>query len=292
MRGGTVERDTRPGMGVHTQPPSQPNSGRENQSIPGEHMNFSQCVQKWHSSYMNVLLCRNHHELGPEECFSTDFNVEWKWSWCWVFFSRLSAKWRCVVYCAPVLCSLHEARNTLKYGVFIAGVKGEVDQPPFGPVKLQLDPESTKSRITSLLNRCVFAKEGGKERPLDAEESKQMKLEIIPYTPPSSATSPNLCLVCIVTLNMAACASNLYVFKPTLVSRDEVLTRCQGGYLRYENTARIHRLQKTLEEHFLQWNNQWNILCNKCQGPSSLLVTQVKLCIIHYPHVHSVLIIS
>ena len=148
------------------------------------------------------------------------------------------------------------ARNTLKYGVFIAGVKGEVDQPPFGPVKLQLDPESTKSRITSLLNRCVFAKEARKERPLDAEESKQMKLEIIPYTPPSSATSPNLCLVCIVTLNMVACASNLYVFKPTLVSRDEVLTRCQGGYLRYENTARIHQLQKTLEEHFLQWNNQ------------------------------------
>ena len=70
------------------------------------------------------------------------------------------------------------ARNTLKYGVFIAGVKGEVDQPPFGPVKLQLDPESTKSRITSLLNRCVFAKEGGKERPLDAGESKQMKLEV------------------------------------------------------------------------------------------------------------------
>lgn len=148
------------------------------------------------------------------------------------------------------------ARNTLKYGVFIAGVKGEVDQPPFGPVKLQLDPESTKSRITSLLNRCVFAKEGRKERPLDAEESKQMKLEIIPYTPPSSATSPNLCLVCIVTLNMAACASNLYVFKSTPVSRDEVLTRCQGGYLRYENTARIHQLQKTLEGHFLQWNNQ------------------------------------
>ena len=148
------------------------------------------------------------------------------------------------------------ARNTLKYGVFIAGVKGEVDQPPFGPVKLQLDPESTKSRITSLLNRCVFAKDGRKERPLDAEESKQMKLEIIPYTPPSSATSPNLCLVCIVTLNMAACASNLYVFKSTPVSRGEVLTRCQGGYLRYENTARIHQLQKTLEEHFLQWNNQ------------------------------------
>ena len=148
------------------------------------------------------------------------------------------------------------ARNTLNYGVFIAGVKGEVDEPPFGPVKLQLDPESTESCITSLLNRCVFAKDGRKERPLDAEESKQMKLEIIPYTPPSSATSPNLCLVCIVTLNMAACANNLYVFKSTPVSRDEVLTRCQGGYLRYENTARIHQLQKTLEEHFLQWNNQ------------------------------------
>ena len=76
MRGGTVERDTRPGMGVHTQPPSQPNSGRENQSIPGEHVNFSQCVQKQHSSYMNFLLCRNHHELGPEKCFSTDLTVE------------------------------------------------------------------------------------------------------------------------------------------------------------------------------------------------------------------------
>lgn len=145
------------------------------------------------------------------------------------------------------------ARNTLKYGVFLAGVKGEADQPPFGPVKLQFDPESAKSRITSLLNRCVFAKHGEKERPLNAEESKQLKLEIIPHTPPSS---PNLCLVCIVMLNMAACASNLYVFKSTLLSRDEVLTRCQGGYLRYENTARIRQLQKALEVHFLQWNNQ------------------------------------
>lgn len=145
------------------------------------------------------------------------------------------------------------ARNTLKYGVFLAGVKGEADQPPFGPVKLQLDPESAKSRIPSLLNRCVFAKDGEKERPLNAEESEQLKLEIIPQTPPSSS---NLCLVCIVMLNMAACASNLYVFKSTLVERDEVLTRCQGGYLRYENTARIRQLQKALEVYFHQWNNQ------------------------------------
>ena len=148
------------------------------------------------------------------------------------------------------------ARNTLKYGVFLAGVKGEVDQPPFGPLELHFDLGSAKSRLTDLLKRCVFANDGGKKRPLSAEESKQMKLEIIPCTPPSSATSPNLCLVCIVTLNMAACASNFYVFKSTPVSRDEVLTRCQGGYLRYENTARIHQLQKALEEHFLQWNNQ------------------------------------
>ena len=44
MRGDTVEIDTRLGMGVHTQPPSQPNSGRDNQSVAGEHMKFSRNV--------------------------------------------------------------------------------------------------------------------------------------------------------------------------------------------------------------------------------------------------------
>lgn len=49
MRGDTVERDTRPGMGAHTQPPSQPNPGRDNQSFVGEHMKFL------HTNVYNIL---------------------------------------------------------------------------------------------------------------------------------------------------------------------------------------------------------------------------------------------